>query len=222
MIRGITGIGQGNGPYISIHDGFLGLEVWADFLNGADRLTLDTHTYFAFDGGSNLSPIDTGTGPNAGGVWPQQACSRWASTMNARFDYFLHFENEFGLHSSYTFSRIAFGTTIAGEFSNGINDCGLFIRGVGTPASYTGNCAEWQDASQWTAGTKAGLLNVALASMDSLRDYFFWTWKVCIYIYKKPKDLDNNPSLGWQFNVRNRRISSMVLPTWPPRRMDPH
>lgn len=44
------------------------------------------HPYFAFDGGSGLSPIDTGTGPGAGGTWPQAACDRWASSMNARFD----------------------------------------------------------------------------------------------------------------------------------------
>jgi len=48
---------------------------------------------------------------------------------------------------------------------------------------YGGNCADWQDASGWTAGTKAGLLSFALASMDALRDYFFWTWKVCVRIF---------------------------------------
>lgn len=72
---------------------------------------------------------------------------------------------------------------MAGEFSNGINDCGLYLLGVGTPATYSGNCAEWQDASQWTAGTKAGLLQFGLSSMDALRDYFFWTWKVRVSNY---------------------------------------
>ncbi|KAF8805238.1 glycoside hydrolase [Phlegmacium glaucopus] len=157
-IRGITGIGEGNGPYISIHEGFRGLEEWADFLTGADRLTLDIHPYFAFNGEPNLSPIDTGTGPGAGGMWPQAACNDWASSMNA--------------------SRIAFGTTIAGEFSNGINDCGLYLKGITGGSTYGGNCADWEDASQWTDGTKAGLLAFALSSMDALRDYFFWTWKV--------------------------------------------
>jgi hypothetical protein len=158
MIRGITGVGEGNGPYISIHDGFLGVGNWAGFLTGADRLTLDTHPYFAFDGQPNTNPIDTGTGPGAGGTWPQAACSTWAPSMNT--------------------SRVAFGTTIAGEFSNGINDCGLFLIGVGTPALYPGNCSLWQDASLFTPGTIAGLLQFSMASMDALRDYFFWTWKV--------------------------------------------
>ena len=86
MIRGITGIGAGNGPYISIHDGFRGLEEWAGFLTGADRLTIDIHPYFAFDGQPNTNPIDTGTGPGAGGTWPQTACNAWAANMNTRFD----------------------------------------------------------------------------------------------------------------------------------------
>lgn len=84
MIRSITGYGEGNGPYISIHDGFSGLSSWAGFLPGSDRIVLDTHPYFAFDGSSSTSPIDTGTGNNAGGVWPAQACNRWAAGINGR------------------------------------------------------------------------------------------------------------------------------------------
>lgn len=84
MIRSITGYGEGNGPYISIHDGFSGLSSWANFLPGSDRIALDTHPYFAFDGSSATSPIDTGTGNNAGGVWPAQACNRWAAGINGR------------------------------------------------------------------------------------------------------------------------------------------
>lgn len=43
MIRGITGLGAGNGPFISIHDGFVGLDSWAGFLPGSDRINIDTH-----------------------------------------------------------------------------------------------------------------------------------------------------------------------------------
>ena len=35
MIRGITGYGAGNGPFISIHDGFEGTASWAGFLPGS-------------------------------------------------------------------------------------------------------------------------------------------------------------------------------------------
>lgn len=68
--------------------------------------------------------------------------------------------------------------TIAGEFSNGYNDCGLFLKGVNGSTSYGGDCSFWQDASQWNSTVKAGILDFALASMDALQDWFFWTWKI--------------------------------------------
>lgn len=40
MIRNITGVGEGHGPYIAIHDGFQGTGAWADFLQGSDRVLL--------------------------------------------------------------------------------------------------------------------------------------------------------------------------------------
>ena len=67
--------------------------------------------------------------------------------------------------------------SIAGEFSNSFNDCGLYLRGVNGTAIF-GDCDPWQDSSTWTAGTKAGIQAFSEASMDALRDWFFWTWKV--------------------------------------------
>lgn len=84
MIRGITGVGEGKGPFISIHDGFQSLSSWADFMTGADRIALDSHPYFAFDDGAATDPIATGTGAGAGGVWPDEACNRWTDTFNTR------------------------------------------------------------------------------------------------------------------------------------------
>lgn len=80
------------------------------------------------------------------------------------------------------FSRNSFGVTIAGEWSVALNDCGLYVDGVGSTSDFAGGCTQWQDSSNWTDGMKAGLMNVALASMDALRDWFFWTWKVKIHI----------------------------------------
>ena len=40
MIRSITGIGEGKGPYISIHDGFIGISKWEGFLPNSDRIIL--------------------------------------------------------------------------------------------------------------------------------------------------------------------------------------
>jgi len=84
MIRGIAGVGEGKGPFIAIHDGFQGLADWAGFMTGADRMALDMHPYFAFNGGPATDPIDTGTGADAGGTWPKAGCDRWAVSMNTR------------------------------------------------------------------------------------------------------------------------------------------
>ncbi|KAG7441041.1 glycoside hydrolase [Guyanagaster necrorhizus] len=157
MIRSITGLGAGHGPMISIHDGFAGAADWADFLPGSDRIALDVHSYLAFRGGPAAAPFVVGTGDDAGGMWPAKACE-WGSDMNA--------------------SQTAFGVTMAGEFSNGWNDCGYLLNGVGGEATFGGNCHKWEDASTWDEQTKAAVANFALASMDALRDWFFWTWKI--------------------------------------------
>ncbi len=84
MMRGITGVGEGKGPFISIHDGFQGLQYWDNFMTGADRIAIDQHPYFAFDTTPSTAPIDTGTGADAGGTWPAAACDRWAASYNTR------------------------------------------------------------------------------------------------------------------------------------------
>jgi hypothetical protein len=45
IIREVTGVGEGNGAMLGIHDGFLGVKAWYDFGAGADRFALDQHTY---------------------------------------------------------------------------------------------------------------------------------------------------------------------------------
>ncbi|KAF9525007.1 glycoside hydrolase superfamily [Crepidotus variabilis] len=157
MIRDITGVGEGKGPYISFHDGFGTVAKWAGFLTGADRIAIDGHPYFAFDSPQATDSVDSGTGTGAGGVWPARACDRWGAQFNN--------------------SRVGFGVTIAGEWSNAVNDCGLFVRGT-VSTSVFGNCDAWNDYSSWSAGTKAGLLELSKASMDAFGDWFFWTWKI--------------------------------------------
>lgn len=103
-IRAITGFGEGKGPYIAIHDGFDGPSSWVDFLTGSDRIALDFHPYISFNEQPNVAPIDTGTGASAGGPYPERACRTWGSVMRN--------------------SQRGFGVTVAGEFSNGYNDCG--------------------------------------------------------------------------------------------------
>ncbi|KAH9480680.1 putative glucan 1,3-beta-glucosidase D [Psilocybe cubensis] len=55
-------------------------------------------------------------------------------------------------------SQKVFGVTLGGEFSAAINNCGLWYA--------------------YTPDTIAALKNVALASMDALQNFFYWTWKI--------------------------------------------
>ncbi|KAF7298343.1 Glycoside hydrolase family 5 protein [Mycena kentingensis (nom. inval.)] len=156
MIRGITGIGKG--PYISFHDGFGGVSKWAGFMEGADRVVLDTHPYWSFSGSPNREPIATGTdADSAGGDWPSRTCDNWGGSLNS--------------------SRSNFGITVAGEWSSGFNDCGMYLNGVNGTAHY-GDCSFWEDASQWDAASIAGVRAFNEASMDTFQDFFFWTWRI--------------------------------------------
>ena len=134
---------------ISIHDGFLGTETWAGFFGGADRLVLDTHPYICFNSQPNTEPVTE---------WAAAACNSFGPGMSA--------------------SQTGFGVTVAGEFSNGYNDCSLFLNGVQDTHNYPGDCSQWELAANWDAATKQGIMNYALASMDALQNWFFWTWKI--------------------------------------------
>lgn len=150
MMREITGIGEGKGPFIAIHDGFQNLGTWADFLPGADRVSLDTHTYLCFTS-VDIRPIDEQM---------QKPCKAWAKEQNTSWS--------------------DFGVTTAGEWSLAINDCGLYLNGVGsgtrwegTLSTYNGvsggSCDEWNDWTTWTQERKDSLKEFALTSMDALQ-----------------------------------------------------
>ncbi len=124
---------------------------------------------------------DDGLG-GPGGVWPKQACDSWGSSASNRYvtrllstakPMFIPFSIVAGRRS-----QTAFGVTLAGEFSNAINDCGLFVNGVGGTPNYPGDCSVFIDWQNWNATMKEGLMNFALASMDALHHWCFWTWKV--------------------------------------------
>lgn len=121
----------------------------ANFLPGSDRVILDTHPYIAFNGAANTQPLTN---------YAKIPCNGWASGING--------------------SQSAFGITIVGEFSSAVNDCGLWVRGVGGQVAYGGDCSVWEDASAWDQATKDGLKQFVLSSMDAFQNYFYWTWKV--------------------------------------------
>ena len=75
-------------------------------------------------------------------------------------------------------SQTDFGVTIAGEYSNGFNDCGFYLMSTEPYTPANPNCEFWNDWQSWDQATKDGLLNFALASMDALEYPFFWNWKV--------------------------------------------
>ncbi|KAI6036772.1 exo-beta-1,3-glucanase [Pisolithus microcarpus] len=157
-VRGASGIGAGNGPYVSFHDGFLGLNQWAGFLPNADRTALDDHPYLCFTTQSS-APMSS---------YAQTPCDTWSASFNT--------------------SMSAFGMTTAGEWSNAVTDCGLWVNGVGLGSRYegtypgswpvVGNCTSWIDWQNWNASMKQDITNFALASMDALQNWFFWTWKI--------------------------------------------
>ncbi|KAK4049288.1 hypothetical protein OIV83_004225 [Microbotryomycetes sp. JL201] len=176
MIRGVTGYGKGNGPFIAFHDGFplqngipdsefdVSNGGWLDFLPGMDRVSLDTHPYLCF------------SEPNNDGLAYQASkpCTYWAEKMNL--------------------TTARFGFSQAAEWSLAINDCGKWLNNVGngqryegtyvTPGTSTrpfeglGSCDDWTNYPAWSDDRKQGLMQVAMAHMDAFRHFFFWTWKI--------------------------------------------
>ncbi|THH20693.1 hypothetical protein EW146_g728 [Bondarzewia mesenterica] len=146
------------GPLSPIMTLFFGLTQWAGFLDGADRIALDYHPYLCFQAQTSAPMSQQTTSP----------CDAWGSSMNT--------------------SMAAFGLTAAGEFSNAVTDCGLYVNGVNLGTRYegtypgnwpaVGSCAPWTEWESWNKTMKANIKSFALSSMDALQNWFFWTWKI--------------------------------------------
>jgi glucan 1,3-beta-glucosidase len=152
-VRMVSGQGEGNGPMISLHDGFLNTTAWEGYFPNADRVSLDYHPYVCF--GPQL-PVNFGNLDNFGSL----PCTAWGAQMNI--------------------SMGAFGLTTAGEFSNAVNDCGLFLNGVNEGARYdgtygaggsrpVGDCGPWNNWSGYNQATKNALMGFAKSNMDALQ-----------------------------------------------------
>jgi len=72
----------------------------------------------------------------------------------------------------------AFGLTTAGEFSNAVTDCGLYLNNVGGGSRYegtytgstrVGDCSTWTDWQNYDSTMKTSIRQFALASMDALQ-----------------------------------------------------
>jgi hypothetical protein len=162
IVRTASGTGAGSGPFISYHEGFKGLPAWAGFFPQADRTSLDIHPYLCFQGQSAAGYDQRANDP----------CTAWGSAQND--------------------SMGAFGLTSAGEWSNALNDCGLWVNGVnlgtryeGTyaadPSPRIGSCDPWTDWTQWNDTMKQDIQQFAMASMDALQ---VWLYSRCAFTVK--------------------------------------
>lgn len=112
-------------------------------------MTLDSHPYICF-GPQSAADMST---------YKQTPCETWGGLVNRSME--------------------AFGLTNAGEFSNAVTDCGLFLNGVNLGTRYegtypgssnrVGNCNTWTDWQNYSPATKNAIKDFALASMDALQ-----------------------------------------------------
>ena len=129
-------------------------------MQNADRIAMDWHPYICF-GTQSSSPMSS---------YATEPCTAWGKTVND--------------------TMTDFGMTTAGEFSNAVTDCGLFLNNVGEGTRYEGtystggpwpsqgSCTPWTDWQSWDQEMKTSIMTFALASMDALQNWFFWTWKI--------------------------------------------
>jgi len=131
-------------------------------MRGADRITLDSHPYRAFGTPRRESMAEQTRAP----------CLEWARGVNE--------------------STNTFGFSNAGEFSNAVTDCTLFLNGVGEgiryegthsttdPSTRVGSCEPWRNYRNWDAAMKQSVMDYALASMDALQVSLFAFWTLPI------------------------------------------
>ncbi|KAI9493932.1 glycoside hydrolase superfamily [Zychaea mexicana] len=167
-IRNITG--EDGGPYLTYHDGFLGLDSWNGFFDQKHykRVFLETHMYIMFDEKLVSMPREKKA------LFP---CHNWRkilknSTRNA-------------------------APTMVGEFSVATNDCGKYLNGIGLGTRYentfpgesemkqlscpTCTCEKVEDWKNWDQGYRTFLNSFMEYQMDSFETssvgWFFWTYK---------------------------------------------
>lgn len=151
-IRAASGVGEMNGPVMSIHEAFVGVGAWPGVFPNADRLALDYHPYLCFGTGSQSNaPMST---------YATTPCDSWGATMNG--------------------SMSNFGLTVAGEWSLAVTDCGKWLTGVNLGTRYegtapydnltpAGKCSDWTTYTNWSPALKNDYKVFAMASMDALQ-----------------------------------------------------
>ncbi|KAG2218194.1 hypothetical protein INT45_006829 [Circinella minor] len=183
-IRNITGVNDG--PYLTYHDGFIGLDSWNGFFdqNRYKRVILESHMYLMFDEGIVSLPREEQA---------QFPCHGWRAILND--------------------SMKNAAPTMVGEFSIATNDCGKYLNGVGLGTRYentlhkessakqlqcpTCTCENVENWKKWDKNYRHFLQSFLEHQIDSFETssigWFFWTYKT---------ENHANPhwdySLGWE------------------------
>ncbi|POW01633.1 hypothetical protein PSHT_12446 [Puccinia striiformis] len=195
LIREIGGIGEGNGPFIVIHDAFQGI--------GAG---LDSHTYFAFT--AQLSDVNA-----------TRPCNAWAARSNQTMEGFDWRSTTVACKSKTLYQEYSgIGTFIDDKhnqpvclprslvISRYVNNVGWGQRYEGTWPNATrpdrrfpkvGSCDQWLDHRKWSDAQKKGFADTASASQDALINSFFWTWK----IGNSRQDFPPNPMWNYKLGL---------------------
>jgi glucan 1,3-beta-glucosidase len=114
----------------------------------------------------------------------------------------------------------AFGLMTAGEFSNAVNDCDLYLNNVGACTRYertyhgggtrVGSCTQWNNYQTYDSVMRTSICQFALSSMDALQ--------VCRGIFRAPlvANLCSPRLLVWQSNpwtppLRSWQTGGLVL-----------
>ena len=96
-----------------IHDGFVGLPTWDGFLEGADRLAIESHFYFAFSPTMFYTPFES---------YITFPCTYWAAGFNTSIlDFGITSGGEWSLASK--LSRNACCVPNAAELSSPLSSC---------------------------------------------------------------------------------------------------
>ncbi|CAM0143062.1 hypothetical protein VKS41_006179 [Umbelopsis sp. WA50703] len=163
-IRNITG--EGKGPLLTYHEGFIGLPKWKGFMPNTtfDRTVLETHTYLIFD----QSLVSMSQEKQS-----EYPCQQWKPDLEQ--------------------SGNDFGQTMVGEFSAATNDCAKYLNGIGVGRRYDGTfkqgeppvcpnctCNGTEDWQTWTDDYKQFLRQFIERQMDAFETnigWYFWNFK---------------------------------------------
>lgn len=158
IIRNATGLGEGKGPMIIYHDGFMGLNSWTGFMQGGDRVGWDLHPYICF-----TPPFP----PRS--QLPVSACNDFqANTDQGLTQFGMLIAGEFSLANNDC------GLFLNGPFQ-GVRYDGSWASGQ---YNSSGSCVPFDDWENYNASTKQTMLDGAVAQMSAFQNFFFWTWKI--------------------------------------------